>query len=71
MNDYLRMERVLAHLHDYGTGNKFYQNLLGYYRLHGTLTMRQVESVEKGMREDTRIRQERALRDLREWNTTH
>lgn len=71
MNYYDRVDRVLAHLYEHKDGNPFYESLIKYFRIRGTLTVRQVESVERNMVRDIRIRREKGVLAIREWNRNH
>lgn len=71
MDYFTRIDKVLAHLYKYGEGNNYYESLLKYFRFRGTLTIGQVESVERNMIRDARIHQEKAVRAIREWNRNH
>ena len=50
MNYYTRADRVLDYLEIHKGSNPFYKKLLTYFRIHGTLTIRQIEAVERDMR---------------------
>lgn len=41
---------MLDHLEIYKGSNPFYKKLLTYFRVYGTLTIRQIEAVERDMR---------------------
>jgi hypothetical protein len=69
--NYLRLEKVLAHLERYASGSTYYKGLLRQYELLGRLSEKQLASVEKAIAQDEQIAQTRAQREMREWNATH
>jgi hypothetical protein len=69
--NYLRLERVLAHLERHSSGSTYYKGLLRQYELLGRLSEKQLASVEKAIAQDEQIAQTRAQREMREWNATH
>lgn len=50
MSLWQRKDRVLDYLEQNARGNRFYQNILAYYRWKGDITVAQVEAVERDMK---------------------
>jgi hypothetical protein len=69
--NYLRLERVIAHLERYSSGSTYYKGLLRQYQLLGRLSEKQIASVERAMAQDEQMAQAQARREIREWNSTH
>lgn len=69
--NYLRLERVIAHLERHAHRSTYYKGLLRQYELLGHLSAKQIASVEGSIAQDNTRAQAQAKREIREWNLTH
>lgn len=65
------MDKVVAHLERHASTNTYYKGLLRQYQLLGTLSAKQVASVQRSIVDDNIRAQNKARAEIIEWNATH
>jgi hypothetical protein len=65
------MDKVVAHLERHSSTNTYYKGLLRQYQLLGTLSSKQIASVQRAIVDDNIRAQDKARAEIREWNANH